>query len=258
MYILVLVLIKEATMTSNSSTPLIRGETSGIARSLSRAILVVAALGAAALPARHLRGGQSMPSQAQKALKIFMVPKFTGAAYFAATEKGAKDAVAELKGRGVAIDFLYTGPSVANTDEEIRMIDDLVAQKPDAIIISANDAEALVPVAKKAKAAGIKVITYDADVADPTARHWFVNQGTFTLVGAALVDVVAEQAGKNARFAVVSADPGAFNQNSWIAAMKDRVAKKYPAMKLVDIRYGLDNPAESFSVAQDLINNHRV
>src|SRR5882762_233156 len=39
----------------------------------------------------QLRGGQSM---------IFMVPKFTGAAYFAATERGAKEAVAELKGRG--------------------------------------------------------------------------------------------------------------------------------------------------------------
>ena len=145
---------------------------------------------------------------------IFMVPKFTGAAYFAATEKGAKEAVAELKGRGVAIDFLYTGPSVANTDEEIRMIDDLVAQKPDAIIIAANHADAMVPVVQKAKTSGIKVIIYDADVADPTARQWFVNQGTFTLVGAALVDVVAEQAGASARFAVVSTDPGAFSQNS--------------------------------------------
>ncbi len=47
------------------------------------------------------------PSQAQKALKIVMVPKFTGTAYFAATEKGAKEAVAELKGKGVDIDFLY-------------------------------------------------------------------------------------------------------------------------------------------------------
>ena len=56
-----------------------------------------------------------MHSQEQKRLKIFMVPKFTGAAYFAATEKGAKEAVAELKGKGVAIDFHYTGPSVANT-----------------------------------------------------------------------------------------------------------------------------------------------
>src|SRR5438552_17407980 len=106
------------------------------------------------------------------------------------------------------------------------MIDEQVGQKPDAIIISDNDAEALVPVAKKAKAAGIKVITYDADVADPTARHWFVNQGTFTLVGAALVDVVAEQAGSGARFAVVSTDPGAFSQNSWIAAMKAQMQAK--------------------------------
>jgi hypothetical protein len=32
------------------------------------------------------KGERSMPSHAQKALKIFMVPKFTGTAYFAATE----------------------------------------------------------------------------------------------------------------------------------------------------------------------------
>src|SRR5437879_1262724 len=151
---------------------------------------------------------------------IFMVPKFTGAAYFAATEKGAKEAVAELKEKGVAIDFLYTGPSVANTDEQIRIIDDLVAQQPDAIIIAPNNADALTTVVQKAKATGIKVITYDADVPDPTVRQWFVNQGTFTLAGAALVDVLAEQAGASARFAVVSTDPGAFSQNSWIAAMK--------------------------------------
>jgi rhamnose transport system substrate-binding protein len=195
--------------------------------------------------------------QAQRPMKIFMVPKFTGAAYFAATEKGAKEAVAELTRRGAAIDFLYTGPSVANTDEEIRIIDDLIAQRPTALIISANDAEALVPVARKARQAGIRVVTYDADVADPAARHWFVNQATFRAVGATLIDVVAEQAGRNARFAVVSADPGAFNQNSWIEAMKTRVRERYPNMRLVDIRYGYDKPDDSFRVAQDLINRYR-
>jgi len=217
---------------------------------------------------KHIRGGAFVmllalvvgiagAGQAQKTMKIFMVPKFTGAAYFAATEKGAKEAVAELKAKGIAIDFLYTGPSDANTDKEIQMIDDLVAQKPDGLIISANDAEALVPVAKKAQAAGIKVLTYDADVADSSARSWFVNQGTFTLIGAALIDVVAAQAGPSARYAIVSADPGAFNQNSWIAAMKAHAAERYPKMQLVDIRYGYDRPADSFSVSQDLINKYR-
>lgn len=198
-----------------------------------------------------------MPGQAQKTLRIFMVPKFTGTAYFAATEKGAEEAVAELKSNGVAIDFLYTGPKVANTDEGIRMIDDMVAQKPDAIIIAPNNADAMVAVAKKAKTAGIKVITYDADVADPTARQWFVSQGTFTRAGAALVDAVAEQVGASVRFAVVSTDPGAFSQNSWIAAMKAQMQAKYPNMQLVDIHYALGKPAESFNAAQDLINKFR-
>jgi rhamnose transport system substrate-binding protein len=205
-------------------------------------------------PSRAHKGGLS---QAQKALKIVMVPKFTGTAYFAATEKGAKEAVAELKEKGVAIDFLYTGPSVANTDEEVSIIDDLVAQKPDAIIIAASDADKLVPVAKKAKDSGIKVITYDGDVADPTARQWFVNQGTFTEAGAALVDVVAEQAGAGARFAVVSTSPGAFSQESWVAAMKAQMQAKYPKMQLVDIGYGQNKPTESFNAAQDLINKFR-
>src|SRR5216683_596420 len=127
-------------------------------------------------------------------------------------------------------------------------------KKPDVIIIAPTNPEAMVPLAKKAKASGIKVMTYDADVADHTARQWFVNQGTFTQAGAALVDVVAEQAGASARFAVVSTDPGAFSQNSWIAAIKAQMQAKYPKMQLVDIRYGLGKPAESFSVAQDLIN----
>src|SRR2546426_8913693 len=115
----------------------------------------------------------------------------------------------------------------------------------------------MVHVAQKAKTSGIKVITYDADVADPTARQWFVNQGTFRLVGAALVDVLAEQAGASARFAVVSTDPGAFSQNSWIAAMKAHMQAKYPNMQLVVIRYGMGKPAESFRVAQDVIDKFR-
>jgi rhamnose transport system substrate-binding protein len=196
-------------------------------------------------------------SRAQRVLNIVMVPKFTGAAYFAATEKGAKEAVAELKEKGVAIDFLYTGPAAANSDEQVRMIVDLLAQNPDAIIIAPTNPEAMVPVAKKAKASGVKVITYDADVADPAARQWFVNQATFTAVGAALGDVVAEQAGTSARFAVVSTDPDAFSQNSWISTMKARMQAKYPKMQLIDIGYGLGKPAESFSAAQELISKYR-
>jgi hypothetical protein len=55
----------------------------------------------------------------------------------------------------------------------------------------------------------------------------------------------------------VSTDPGAFSQNSWIAAMKAQMQAKYPKMQLVDIGYGQNKPTESFSAAQDLISKHR-
>ncbi len=201
------------------------------------------------------------------ALKIFMVPKFTGAPYFVATQRGAEQAVAEFATRGVPIDFEFTGPTVANTDEEIRIIDDLIAQRPDALIVSANDAQALIPVLQKAKGEGIPVVTYDADVADPGARDFFVNQATFRDVGATLIDVIAEEAGCNVqaeqdpnctvKYAIVSADPEAFNQNSWIEAMKRHQAQKYPNMQLLRIEYGYDRPAESFQAAQALISAFR-
>src|SRR5207244_2270802 len=56
---------------------------------------------------------------------------------------------------------------------------------------------------------------------------------------------------------VVSTDPDAFSQNSWIAAMNAQMQAKYPKVRLVDIRYGLGKPAESFSMAENLINKVR-
>jgi len=191
---------------------------------------------------------------AAKPIKIFMVPKFTGAPYFVATEKGAKAAVEELKALGLPIDFYYTGSSVANTEEEIRIISNLLEQNPDALIVSANDEDALVPVLKKAKQKGIVVVTYDADVSDPTARDYFVNQASFDAIGAVLIDLVAENVGPEAKIAIVSADPNAANQNRWIEAMKKRMKEKYPKMELLTIKYGYDRPAESFQAAQDIIN----
>ena len=41
------------------------------------------------------------------------------------------------------------------------MIDAQIAQKVDGIIVSANDADALVPVGKKAAERGIKVMSFD-------------------------------------------------------------------------------------------------
>src|SRR5215468_8201898 len=90
--------------------------------------------------------------------RIAMVVKNLGNSYFDACRDGAMEAAKALGG----IEIIYTAPTKATAEDQIAVIDGLIAQKVDGIIVSANDANALVPVGKKAAQRGIKVISFDS------------------------------------------------------------------------------------------------
>ena len=87
-------------------------------------------------------------------VKIALVVKSLGNGFFDAANKGAQEAAKELGG----VELIYTGPTKATAEAQIEVINSLIAQKVDAIAISANDADALVPALKKAKDRGITVV----------------------------------------------------------------------------------------------------
>ena len=59
-----------------------------------------------------------------------------------------------------------TAPTKATAEEQITVIDALIAQKVDGLIVSANDANALVlPGLANPKERGIKVISFDSAIA---------------------------------------------------------------------------------------------
>ena len=86
--------------------------------------------------------------------RIAMIVKNLGNSYFDACANGANEAAKELGG----IDIIYTASAKPTAEEQIAVIDAQIAQKVDGIIVSANDADALVAVGKKAAERGIKVI----------------------------------------------------------------------------------------------------
>src|SRR5215210_7729004 len=109
-------------------------------------------------------------AEIKSGLKIAFLPKQINNPYFTISDKGGLDAVKEVKGDGKRV-----GPSDANASSQVSYINTLTSQKVDAIAISANDANAVVPALKKAMDAGIKVVSYDSDTA-PEGRNVFVNQ----------------------------------------------------------------------------------
>jgi rhamnose transport system substrate-binding protein len=175
-------------------------------------------------------------------LKIAILVKSLGNGFFEAARDGAQEAAKEIGG----IQILYQGPSQSTAEGQIEIIDSLIAQKVDAIAISANDADALVPVLKKAMKAGIKVVSFDSGVSKDGRMINLVPSET-PLIGAQQVQLISEMIGAKGEIAIVSATSQATNQNAWIEAMKVTLKEaKYKDVKLVATVYGDDSSDKSY------------
>ncbi|WP_220150379.1 autoinducer 2 ABC transporter substrate-binding protein [Gaiella occulta] len=199
---------------------------------------------AATLVAVALPGGSS--GAAQKRYKIAFVPKLIGIPYFNAMQKGGQAAAKKL-----GVDFIYQGPTTADSAKQIEIIDSLISRRVDAIAVAPNDAVAVKPILARAKAAGIKTLSSDTDAAGN--REVWVNQASGEGIGVAVSEALASQMGGKGKWAIVSCGPTAQNLNSWIAVQKRYIAKKYPKMKLVTVVYAGEDQAQAVKLAKDLM-----
>lgn len=186
----------------------------------------------------------------KEGLKITFLPKEIDNPYEVLVDEGGIDAVAELKGTGKEV-----GPSDASASSQVSYINTLIQQKQDAIVIAANDPNAVAPALKDAMSKGIAVVTYDSDAA-PDARQIFVNQADSEEIGRSQVKLMSDQIGGKGKIAILSATPNATNQNTWIEFMKDELTKpEYKDIELVKIAYGDDDDQKSFQEAQGLLQS---
>jgi len=99
----------------------------------------------------------SASTTATKKYTIVTVPKLTSIAWFQRMETGVKKFATDS-----GMDAYYTGPDKGDAALQAQVIEDLIAKKVDAICVVPFSTEALEPVLKKAKDAGILVITHEA------------------------------------------------------------------------------------------------
>ena len=191
------------------------------------------------------------PDMNGKEITVVDVPKLVGIGYFAATTKGQAEAAAELGNVKVSTD----GPTEANIDDQITFIDNYITQGVNGILFAANDPVAIAPVLKKALAAGIHVVGYDAN-SQPDAREWFVNQAEFNGIGKALIDAMAAEIGEDGAFAIVTSTFTTPNQARWIAEMQAYQAACHPNMKWLETVEAQEDNNLSFNQATTLLNKY--
>jgi rhamnose transport system substrate-binding protein len=216
------------------------------------ALVAVGLVGCAAATPDDTDSAPAEPTaESAEVLNIVYIPKNLGNPYFDNIVAGLQEAAPELN-----MTVEVVGPAQAGATDQIQYIDAAIQQQVDAILISPNDADALVPSLKRAMDAGIVVVSVNSDM-NVEGRDLAILPVDFTTLGEFLVELTAEVTDGAGDFAILSATSTAPDQNFWIEGMEEVLAGgTYPDLNLADVVYGDDAPDKSTNETNALLTRY--
>jgi ribose transport system substrate-binding protein len=170
----------------------------------------------AAVPA----GGATPPAQGNKKLLFVWSPKATNNPVFDTAKSGG-----DLRAQELGFDFQWVGPSDADAQKQVQLLEDVISKGCDGMGISCNNADALKPTIDRAVDKGIPVITWDSD-SPSSKRTTFYSFDTAKAGGkAGELFVNAMKDNPNRTYALLTGVPGAPNLEERIKAVRAVVDK---------------------------------
>jgi ribose transport system substrate-binding protein len=162
---------------------------------------------------------------ADKTYTFALVPKNVNNPFFDQAQLGCQKAEKELAGK---IKCLYVGPGEhGGGDEEAQMVGDLITKKVDGISTSPANAPAMAAALQPAKAAGIPVLTFDADLlpADKGLRAAFIGTHNYE-IGVNLAKIAMKIKPKGGTICIQSGGAAAANHNERMQGIRDTMSGK--------------------------------
>jgi rhamnose transport system substrate-binding protein len=141
---------------------------------MKKTIMLMIALVLILAPAGFLMAAGAEDDGVERHAFIF---KNTGNPYGDKQMQGFADGIEEM-----GFEAITRAPDQPTAEAQIQIIEQLIAQKVDSISITGNDYDALEPALKKAKDAGIAVLSADSAV-NPASRITHINQADSEMIG---------------------------------------------------------------------------
>lgn len=175
---------------------------------------------------------QTLEPPEQETLTIAWIPKALNNPVFELGRQGAIEKAAELSADGpVRVEVLYVGSVSSDAAEQVHVIEDVIARDVDAIAISCNDPVACIDPINKAVAAGIPVMTWDAD-SPKSQRFTYLGVDNYQ-AGQAAADLLVRAMDQQGEVAILTGVPGAHNLEERVRGFLDGI-KPYPDIRIVD------------------------
>ena len=171
----------------------------------------------AAVAFSALMAGQAY---AQDKFVFALVPKNMNNPFYDQARDGCKKAEADSNG---AFECMYIGPGEhGGGEEQVQIVQDLVAKKVDAIGVSPSNAAAITVALEAAKEAGIPVITWDSDVLPENKDLRVAYIGTHNYeIGTNLAKILASVKPEGGTICIQSGGAAAANHNERMKGVRD-------------------------------------
>jgi ABC-type sugar transport system substrate-binding protein len=177
-----------------------------------------------------------------KKLTIAFVMGAEADPFFKAMKVGAE---AEAAAKNVTL--IWQGdPAEYSPATQIPIVDQVLAQKPDGLVLIPTDPDALQASVTKATAANIPVVNVDTHVTDLSTSLSFItgdNTDGGTKAADAMATAIGWKAGGSYKVVVGLTSPTATTNVSRLEGFKAAIASKYAGIEIVDTAYSQSQPA---------------
>jgi len=204
-------------------------------------LLPLAACGTAGTPSATGGGAATAPGQAKSidpnAEYIFVV-KLSGGDWFGRMDKLTQQFAQE---KGIKVKQLAGDD--ASEEKQISIISDVIPQKPAALLVVPNSPESLENVLKRARDAGITVITHEA--AGITNTDASIEAFEDTAYGAHQMDVLSKCMGGSGKYAQMVGSLTVKSHNLWAQGALDQAKAKYSGITRIGDPISSDEKQET-------------
>ncbi len=180
---------------------------------------------------------------------ITYIQGLTGNPFYSTVACGGLEAAKRL---GVTFDA--QGPQQYQAAMQMKVLDAVIASKPDGILFTADDPVALTPTLIQAKEMGIKILSIDGDIKDMSVAISNIQSNNYDggrQAGEALVKLLD---GKGEVMAVMNSPAASVSQDR-LRGFTDVIAK-YPGITFLGVQYSNNQTAKAASIITATVAAH--
>ncbi len=196
--------------------------------------------------------GEPAGKAAQGKETLYYVPKFTNFIFFELAGQGAKKACDEL-----GVSMVTLGTAQNDVEGYVKILQNLLPQKPQIMVTTSSDANAPVPILKKMRANGAVIVTFDSDVGTE-GRDLYVNIAPYEIQAKAILESALYNNPNGGKVIWLAPSPNITTFNMVKAEIDKLVVNdaNFKSLQVIDTLYMADDPDKSYSVGSSAMQAH--